>query len=306
MKRYAPPAILAALLTLALLTGCQDPGAINRVLGSLGGFGGSAGTVGSYAASAVTSVAAVAHAAEDFTPEQEYYIGRSVGASLLTKYHPYNDAKANAYVNEVGQALAMFSDLPQTYGGYHFLIMDSSDINAFAAPGGLIFITRGMLRCCAGETSLAAVLAHEIGHVQNKDALRAIKRSRMTEAFAIIGGEAVKQASGGRLPELTSIFTDCIGDIMSTMVNNGYSRELEYQADKTAVTILRRTGYNPAGLPVMLTEMQKRLTPGHADFAKTHPAPSDRIAQLAGLARVTAVDETPARAARFKAALGNI
>jgi predicted Zn-dependent protease len=78
--------------------------------------------------------------------------------------------------------------------------MDSPEINAFAAPGGLIFITRGMLRCCSGEKALAAVLAHEIAHVQGKDALRAIKRSRVTEAFTIIGGEAVKHAVGGDLP----------------------------------------------------------------------------------------------------------
>lgn len=293
------------LVALVLLAGCQDPGAVGRVLGSLGGFGGS--PVADYASSAVTSVAAIAHAAEDFTPEQEYYIGRTVGATLLTKYRPLNDNRANAYVNEVGQALAMFSDMPQTFGGYHFLILESAEINAFAAPGGLIFITRGMLRCCSGENALAAVLAHEIAHVQNKDALRAIKRSRVTEAFAIIGGEAVKHAvGGGELSQLTSIFTDTIGDIMGTLVNNGYSKTLEFQADKTAITILARTGYDPAGLPVMLTEMQQRLTPGGLDFAKTHPAPADRIAELACLARVAEIHEPPARIARFKAALGNI
>jgi beta-barrel assembly-enhancing protease len=300
------------LLVVALLAGCNDPAAVSRVLGSLGEIGGAGGrsgtseSVAGYAASAVKGAAAVAHAAEDFTPEQEYYIGRAVGASLLGKYRPLADPKANAYVNEVGQALAMFSDMPQTFGGYHFLITDSAEINAFAAPGGLIFITRGMLRCCAGENALAAVLAHEIAHVQNKDALRAIKRSRVTEALGVIGGEAVKHASGGSLTQLTNLFADSIGDIMTTMVNNGYSRDLEFQADKTAVTILRRTGYNPAGLPDMLTEMQKRLTPGGHDFAKTHPAPQDRITQLASLARVAEIHEPPARAARFKAALGNI
>jgi len=308
MKRRILGLFSGMLLLFGILAGCNDPGSITRVLDALGGGGpgGGAGTVGGYAVSAVKSASAIAHASEDFTPEQEYYIGRSVGAGLLAKYHPLNDPKATAYVNEVGQALAMFSDMPQTYGGYHFLIMDSEDINAFAAPGGLIFITRGMLHCCAGENALAAVLAHEIGHVQNKDALRAIKRSRVTEALGIIGGEAVKHASGGRLPQLTSLFGDCINDIMSTMVNNGYSRELEFQADKTAVTILRRCGYDPAGLPVMLTAMQKRLRPGAADFAKTHPAPADRIAQLAGLARVAEITEPPARVTRFKDALGNI
>lgn len=306
-------------LALALLAGCRDAGEMSRVLGSLGdaigGPGGSGGrygrsdngeTVAGYAASAVKSVAAVAHAAEDFTPEQEYYIGRAVGATLLGRYRPYNDPKANTYVNEVGQALAMFSDMPQTFGGYHFLIVDSDEINAFAAPGGLVFITRGMLRCCAGENALAAVLAHEISHVEHKDAMRAIQRSRVTEALGIIGGEALKHAAGQDLARLTNLFSGCINDIVSTMVNNGYSRTLEFEADKAAITILRRTGYDPSGLPDMLTVMQRRLTPGGHDFAKTHPAPQDRIAELASLARVAEIHEPPARVARFKAALGNI
>lgn len=296
---------LFGLLAAGLvLYGCNNPDAVSRVLGSLGSVGGA--PVGDYAASAVKGASAVAKAAEDFTPEQEYYIGRAVGASVLAKYQPLNNAKANAYVNEVGQALAMFSDMPQTYGGYHFLILDSAEINAFAAPGGLVFITRGMLRCCAGENALAAVLAHEIAHVQGKDALRSIKRARTTEALAIIGGEAIKHAGGADLARLTNIFADSIGDIMTTMVNSGYSRTLEYQADKTAVAILARTGYDTAGLPDMLAEMQKQLKPGGADFAKTHPAPQDRITELASLARVAEIKEPPARMARFKAALGNI
>ncbi|KHK00843.1 M48 family metallopeptidase [Desulfovibrio sp. TomC] len=299
--------IVCVVLGLAVLAlaGCRNPEALSQALGSFGVNVGGA-PVGDYAASAVKGVTAVAHAAEDFNPQQEYFIGRAVGATLLTKYHPLANAAANAYVNEVGQALAMFSDMPQTYGGYHFLILDSAEINAFAAPGGLVFITRGMVRCCSGENALAAVLAHEIAHVQNKDALRAIKRARTTEALGIIGGEAVKHVGGGQLSQLSSLFADSIGDIMTTMVNNGYSRSLEYQADKTAVTILTRTGYNPSGLPDMLAEMQKRLTPGGADFAKTHPAPGDRISELAKLARVAEVNEPAVRAARFKAALGNI
>jgi predicted Zn-dependent protease len=304
MKPRILIACVALLLAGLALAGCRNPEALSQALGSFGGVAGV--PVGDYAASAVKGATAVAHAAEDFNPAQEYYIGRAVGASLLGKYRPYNNAAANAYVNEVGQALAMFSDMPQTYGGYHFLIMDSAEINAFAAPGGLIFITRGMLRCCSGENALAAVLAHEIAHVQNKDALRAIKRARTTEALAIIGGEAIKHAGGAELSRLTNLFADSIGDIMTTMVNNGYSRTLEFQADKTAVTILTRTGYDAAGLPAMLAEMQKRLTPGGADFAKTHPNPDARITELANLARVGEINEPAVRAARFKAALGNI
>lgn len=304
MRRRLLLSLTGLLLAGMALYGCNNPDAVSRVLGSIGDVGGV--PVGDYASSAAKGVQAVAHAAEDFNPQQEYYIGRAVGATVLTKYHPYKDAKANAYINEVGQSLAMFSDMPQTYGGYHFLILDSDEINAFSAPGGLIFITRGMLRCCAGENALAAVLAHEVAHVEHKDALRSIKRARTTEALAIIGGEALKHAAGSDVARLTNIFADSIGDIVTTMINNGYSRTQEYEADKAAITILVRTGYNPSGLPDMLEEMQKRLKPGGTDFAKTHPAPSDRIHELANLARVAEINEPPVRMARFKAALANI
>jgi predicted Zn-dependent protease len=112
------------------------------------------------------STVAVARSLEDFTPEQEYYIGRSVGAVVLSKYPAYTNAQVNQYLNMLGQTLAAASDKPQIFGGYHFLVLDSDDINAFATPSGLVFVTRGLIRCCPTEDALAAVLSHEIGHVQ--------------------------------------------------------------------------------------------------------------------------------------------
>jgi predicted Zn-dependent protease len=88
--------------------------------------------------SIVKSYQAVSKSFEDITPQQEYYIGRTVGARILQKYKPYDNPAANRYVNTLGQTLAQASDLPETYGGYHFLIQDSDEINAFAAPGGFI------------------------------------------------------------------------------------------------------------------------------------------------------------------------
>ncbi|MBW2091638.1 MAG: hypothetical protein JRI34_05880, partial [Deltaproteobacteria bacterium] len=93
----------------------------------------------------------------DFTPEQEYYIGRAVGATILNQYRPYEEPEANLYLNLLGQTLAQFSELPETFNGYHFLILDADDINALSAPGGLIFVSRGLLRCCEHEDALAAV-----------------------------------------------------------------------------------------------------------------------------------------------------
>ena len=87
---------------------------------------------------------AVSKTFDDITPEQEYYIGRTVAATCLSRYKAQDDARLNAYLNLLGQTLSRFSSRPETFGGYHFLLLRSNDINAFAAPGGLILVTRGL------------------------------------------------------------------------------------------------------------------------------------------------------------------
>ncbi len=294
--------VISAFLVL-LLVGCKGAEIVGGIARDMNlNIGGVA--VSNYAESAIKSGEAVARSMEDFTPEQEHYIGRAVMAALFATYRPLNNQAANDYVNTLGQSLALFSDQPLTYAGYHFQIVDSDEINAFAAPGGFIIVTRGLIRCCPNETALAAVLAHEIAHVQNKDALRAIKKSRITQALGIIGGEAIKHTAGAELNQLAGIFADSVGDIMTTMVNNGYSRAYEYEADQAAVSILRRAGYDPSGLVVMLHGMKSRLVSGGRDFAKTHPAPADRIAKLAGLDANT--KEPAAREARFRKAVASL
>ncbi len=91
---------------------------------------------------------------QDLTPEQEYYIGRAVAAQVFQTYPPLDRPPGNTYLNLLGQSLAIYSERPETFGGYHFLLLDSDEINAFAAPGGLILVTRGMVRCCANEDEL--------------------------------------------------------------------------------------------------------------------------------------------------------
>ena len=250
---------------------------------------------------------AVGKTFESITPEQEYYIGRTVGAVVLNQYKPLNNAAANHYLNVLGQTLAQFSDKPETFGGYHFLIMETDDVNAFSAPGGLIFISRGMIRCCQNEDALAAVLAHEIGHVELQHGLQAISKSRMTSALTILATESAKSFGGKELAQLTEAFEGSIADVTSTMMNNGYSREYERQADRVAVTILQRSGYDPNGLTDMLTQMKKQLKPGGHDFAKTHPSPDSRIKDIAKwIGPVKPVVSSTVRQARFQAAAGGI
>jgi predicted Zn-dependent protease len=226
------------------------------------------------------SAVAISRSVESFTPEQEYYIGRSVGAVVLSKYTAFANTQVNQYINMLGLTLAKFSDLPEVFGGYHFLVLESDDINAFATPGGHIFITRGLIRCCRTEDALAAVLAHEIGHVQLRHGMQAIEKARVTEALAVLAQEGLKTYGSREVAQLTQAFSGAISDIASNMINNGYSRSFEYQADQAALVILQRIGYNPSGLIDMLAGMEQKLKPGGLDFAKTHPAPRDRIAEI--------------------------
>jgi len=243
----------------------------------------------------------------DFTPEQEYYIGRAVGATILNQYRPYEEPEANLYLNLLGQTLAQFSELPETFNGYHFLILDADDINALSAPGGLIFVSRGLLRCCEHEDALAAVLAHEIGHVQYKHGLQAIRKSRITSAITTLAIKGVKGLGSETLAKLTETFEGSIRDITSTLINSGYSRGFEKTADKAAVDILDRAGYNPRGLIDMLKIMKKKLNPGGLDFAKTHPSPSWRIATLREyIVGYPRVEKPKARQDRFLKALADV
>lgn len=257
--------------------------------------------------SIIKSGKAVMKAMEDFTPEQEYYIGRTVGAVVVSRYKPYTDKSATHYVNVVGQTLAQASDMPETFNGYHVLILDSQEINAFASPAGHIFVTRGMLGCCRNEGELAAVLAHEIGHVQNKHGIDAIEKSRMTEAFTIIGTEATKTFADSDIANLTAVFEDSINDITSTMINSGYSRSFERQADKSAVIIMERVGYSPQNLVAMLQVMGDKLEPEGLDFAKTHPSPQSRIEDLQNVISGCADPSfCPAQEKRFQTAMNKV
>lgn len=267
------------------------------------------GTISSTQATSINkTVTAVGKTFDSITPEQEYYIGRTVAAVILSKNKPYDKSTATQYLNKLGQALALFSERPETFGGYHFLIMDSDEINAFAAPGGLILVSRGMLRCCQSEDELSAVLAHEIAHVAQKHGLRAIKTSRITSALTILGTEAAKNLAGGQLAELTKTFEDSITDITSEMVNNGYARDLEESADAAAIKTLQAVGYDPRALVSMLRQMEQRLNPQGKDFNKTHPKPSDRIDAIEKLLKNAdpADQPAPARLRRFKDAMGRV
>ena len=283
--------------SLVLAAGCET---VNQITAAAADVAAATGAITPEQAESTKRVStAVTKTFQDITPEQEYYIGRTVAATVLTQHKPLPAEKLNAYLNQVGQSLAQFSERPETFGGYHFLALDSAEINAFAAPGGLILVTRGLLDCCQTEDELAAVLAHEIGHVEKQHGLRAIRTGRLNSALTILAVEAGKNLGGEQLAEVTKAFDESINDITTTLMNSGYSRKLEYEADAAAVGILRRAGYQPGALVAMLENMAKNWDSSRHDFAATHPAPADRIAQLQKLGVASTKATAPARQQRF-------
>ena len=137
-------------------------------------------------------------------------------------------------------------------------MLDTDEVNAFAAPGGFVFVTRGLYATCSTEEQLAAVLAHEVSHVTLRHGLGAIKNERLTEAFTIIGTTAVKEYSKGHLQQLTTAFEGSINDIANQMIVSGYSQGQEYAADAEAARVAWRAGYNPAGLTGFLAALREK------------------------------------------------
>jgi predicted Zn-dependent protease len=238
-------------------------------------------------------------AARGISDSEEYYIGRAVAARLLSRSSLSQNQDATMYVNEVGQAVARKSTQPTTYRGYHFGILETSDPNAYACPGGIILITRGLLKECQNEDELAAVLAHEVAHIAHKDGVNSINKARWTEVLTTAGTEATRQYAGGVAGQLVTLFERSIDDVFKTLVVNGYSRKAEESADRAAISTLSRAGYNPAALAAILGRLQSKG--GGGGFFRSHPLTSQRVEAVKML--VTATPGGPSekvRTERFK------
>lgn len=250
---------------------------------------------------AAKSARAVSVASRPISDSEEYYVGRAVAARILATYPLLRNSRLTEYVNLVGRTVALNSEKPNTYGGYHFAVLDSSEINAFACPGGIILITRGMLRAVRTEDELAAVLAHEVAHINHRDGIDAISTSRWTEALTIIGTETAKTYGSSDVARLTGIFEGSIDDVFKTLVVNGYGRGREEDADRTSLGYLARAGYDPKALESFLSRLAATGRGSSGGMLKTHPATSDRLESVRSGMPGSAADPVmeKARSARF-------
>jgi predicted Zn-dependent protease len=242
-------------------------------------IGGCAGIDATSVASiALKTAPKVAAASRPINDSEEYYVGRAVAARILSSNRLATDPQLTLYVNEVGEAVARKSPRPNTFRGYHFAVLDTSEPNAFACPGGIIFVTKGLVQTCASEDELAAVLAHEVAHVANKDGINSISKARWTEVLTTLGTESAKQFAGPG-GQLVTLFEGSIDDVFKTIVVNGYSRSAEETADAQAVVTLRKAGYDPGALTSLLNKMMAK-SGGATGIYKTHPPTADRLAKV--------------------------
>lgn len=219
------------------------------------------------------------------TESQEIAVGRREDTNVRKQYGAYDDAQLQQYVNEIGQRLAKASHRPGLE--YRFLVVDAPEVNAFALPGGYIYITRGILSYLNSEAELAAVLGHEIGHVTARHSVQ-----QMSAATAANVGVNILQIF---VPEARGALGGNVINILGGALLSGYGREHELEADRLGAEYLARTGYDPQAI-VKVVGVLKNQELFDAEVAKaegrqprayhglfaTHPDNDTRLQQVVG------------------------
>ena len=216
---------------------------------------------------------------EEITPENEYYIGRAVAATILSQYEVYENPSITNYLNKICGALTINSDKPYLYKGYNVTILESDELNAMATSGGHIFVTTGILKCVESEDEIAAILAHEVSHIQLSHSATAIKGDRYTKMILEIGkaniNANIKESEFYTKEELES-FSNSVLNFTDTLMNSGFSQVQEFEADENAIVLMQKAGYNPNKLTSML-ELINTVDNKNGGWYRTHPSPKDRI-----------------------------
>ena len=219
---------------------------------------------------------AVAASQHQYTPEEERQIGRVVAARVLGTYPLWDDPARTRYLNLVGQTVARQVGRPGT--DWRFALLDTDTVNAFSCPGGYVFVTRGLFQSCGSEAELAAVLAHECGHVAGEHVLNEIKRSNLISAGVSIVAD---RAGNGLTADLMRQIGEKGADVL---IVRGMSRKDEFDADARGCRVAHGAGYATQPYAEFLLRLDARMAQGSggalASLAKTHPRPSARLQQL--------------------------
>ena len=210
-------------------------------------------------------------------PVQEYQLGLAIAARILPLY-PLVSAKDKAaqYVAELGATLAAASNDPMPYNGYSFMLVRSDEVNAFAVPGGFVFITTGMLKFLQNEDELAAILGHEMGHMELRHGMSSVGKENVLKLFSLAKEVGTTMATGDKqslaINELKAL-SDLIFNKMLTAIRNGYGIDMESQADWRSVQFLKTLGYDTKSLYNVLERFkEEKGTYGGASYPEERGA----------------------------------
>lgn len=224
--------------------------------------------------------------------KDERAIGELVGSKLVDRFGIYQDAAVAKYVTLVGTVLAQGSSRPAL--DWKFVVLDTEGVNAYAAPGGFIYITKGALGLFKTEAQLAGVLGHEITHITEKHTIRAIQKAKLVDA----GTDAAAASRGG----LSGAVLNRLGDASFDMIfENKFDRSDETESDKVGVSLAHKAGYSPQGLSEFLTRLSERnkgATEPNGLFA-SHPMMKDRLNTLAATIKNDKLTSTATGQARY-------
>lgn len=246
----------------------------------------------------IDTAKSLGQASTDIDEKGEIEIGRDMAARLLGAAPLHPNPSLQRYVNEVGRWLASQTERPEL--PWRFAVLDAPQVNAFATPGGYIFVTGGLVARMSTEAELAGVLAHEIGHVLRKHHLRAIQKGALANVAGNVVALAMQDRNSALRNRLVSFGTE--------LYVRGLDKSDELEADRLGVVIAARGGYDPWGLPVVLQTLQS-INPEDSAVAlmfKTHPPPTERLdaLELRMLPTLDAYAAQPQLADRFLVRLG--
>jgi hypothetical protein len=209
-----------------------------------------------------------------FSPTQDAEIGAASAAEVDRQLPMLNDREVTAYVDEIGQRLAAQAGGPEF--SYRFRVVDASDLNAFALPGGFVYLNRGILDEARNEGEVAGVIAHEIAHVSLRHGTHQASKAYGAQAgLGILAG-----LLGDRVDDSTAGIINAIGGVGMNVLFLKFSRELETQADLRGAQILAQSGYTPADMVSFFHTLEKADASRRTTWLSDHPAPPDRIAAI--------------------------
>jgi predicted Zn-dependent protease len=202
--------------------------------------------------------------------DEEVKMGQEMSLEVAKEYAIYDNAAVTAYVQGVGDRIARASDRPEI--AYHIAVVDKDEVNAFALPGGYVYVYTGLMKDVDDEAELASVIAHEIAHVAARHATERLTKMYGTEIFLGL--------VFGKNPGLLGTIVKDIGTPVGFLA---YSRANEYEADDLGAKYLYAAGYDPRGMVDLLGKLKglEKSEPGKFEtWLMTHPSTSERIARV--------------------------